>query len=484
MRHFKSIMSALAVLAAAAMLAVSCNSGKPQAIKTEIPARPAGQEDVLGLRLDPIDTVKIGFVGLGGRGSYALYRYLSVPWTKIVALCDIEPDRVEKNVNFLKEHGIEVSGTYTGNEGYKELCKRDDIDLVYICTDWVNHAPVALEALNNGKNVACEVPSATSLAECWALVNAAEKNRRHCMMLENCCYDFFELSALEMARQGVFGDIIHAEGAYCHNLTDYWDGYWRNWRLEFNSKHKGDVYPTHGLGPVCQALNIHRGDRMKTLVAMDTPSANGIKSVKRFQNEDMPDFKNGDLTATMILTEKGKSILIEHDVMTPRPYNRMYQLVGTEGYAAKYPVEQWSISKGQADSLGLFLSEQNENGDGLMNERDRIDFHGALPEDVVKKLQAKYPTPILDKDLEELAKRVGGHGGMDFLMDYRLNYCLHYGLPLDMDVYDLAEWCCIGELGAISIANGCAPVEVPDFTRGAWNKVDGFKYAFADGSMK
>ncbi len=484
MRHFKSIMSALAVLAAAAMLAVSCNSGKPQAIKTEIPVRPAGQEDVLGLRLDPIDTVKIGFVGLGGRGSYALYRYLSVPWTKIVALCDIEPDRVEKNVNFLKEHGIEVSGTYTGNEGYKELCKRDDIDLVYICTDWVNHAPVALEALNNGKNVACEVPSATSLAECWALVNAAEKNRRHCMMLENCCYDFFELSALEMARQGVFGDIIHAEGAYCHNLTDYWDGYWRNWRLEFNSKHKGDVYPTHGLGPVCQALNIHRGDRMKTLVAMDTPSANGIKSVKRFQNEDMPDFKNGDLTATMILTEKGKSILIEHDVMTPRPYNRMYQLVGTEGYAAKYPVEQWSISKGQADSLGLFLSEQNENGDGLMNERDRIDFHGALPEDVVKKLQAKYPTPILDKDLEELAKRVGGHGGMDFLMDYRLNYCLHYGLPLDMDVYDLAEWCCIGELGAISIANGCAPVEVPDFTRGAWDKVDGFKYAFADGSMK
>lgn len=484
MRHFKSIMSALAVLAAAAMLAVSCNSGKPQAIKTEIPARPAGQEDVLGLRLDPIDTVKIGFVGLGGRGSYALYRYLSVPWTKIVALCDIEPDRVEKNVNFLKEHGIEVSGTYTGNEGYKELCKRDDIDLVYICTDWVNHAPVALEALNNGKNVACEVPSATSLAECWALVNAAEKNRRHCMMLENCCYDFFELSALEMARQGVFGDIIHAEGAYCHNLTDYWDGYWRNWRLEFNSKHKGDVYPTHGLGPVCQALNIHRGDRMKTLVAMDTPSANGIKSVKRFQNEDMPDFKNGDLTATMILTEKGKSILIEHDVMTPRPYNRMYQLVGTEGYAAKYPVEQWSISKGQADSLGLFLSEQNEKGDGLMNERDRIDFYGALPEDVVKKLQAKYPTPILDKDLEELAKRVGGHGGMDFLMDYRLNYCLHYGLPLDMDVYDLAEWCSIGELGAISIANGCAPVEVPDFTRGAWDKVDGFKYAFADGSMK
>lgn len=467
-----------------ACASVSCTQEDSKIIKTEIPVRPAGQEDVLGLRLAPIDTVRIGFVGLGGRGSYALYRYLSVPWTKIVALCDIEPDRVEKNVKFLKEHNIEVAATYTGDNGFKELCRRNDIDLVYICTDWANHTPVALEALNNGKNVACEVPSATSLEECWALVNAAEKNRRHCMMLENCCYDFFEMSALEMARNGVFGEIVHAEGAYCHNLTDYWDGYWRNWRLDFNSKHKGDVYPTHGLGPVCQALNIHRGDRLKTLVAMDTPSVNGIKSVKRFQNMDMPDFKNGDLTATMILTEKGKSILIEHDVMTPRPYNRMYQLVGTEGYAAKYPIEQWSISKGQADSLGLFIEEESAGGDGRMTERDRIDFHGALPADVVERLQKKYPTPILDKDLEELAKRVGGHGGMDFLMDYRLNYCLHYGLPLDMDVYDLAEWCCIGELGAISIANGCAPVEVPDFTRGAWDRVDGFRYAFADGTFK
>ena len=484
MHYIKSLISLFAAVSIAGLLTVSCCVNSPKAITTEIPDRPAGQEDVIGLQLDPIDTVRIGFVGLGGRGSYALYRYLSVPWTKIVALCDIEPDRVEKNVKFLKENGIEVSGTYTGDEGYKELCRRDDIDLVYICTDWTSHTPIALEALNNGKNAAIEVPAATSLAECWALVDAAEKNRKHCMMLENCCYDFFELSALAMAREGVFGEIVHAEGAYCHNLTDYWDGYWRNWRLDFNSKHKGDIYPTHGLGPVCQALNIHRGDRLKTLVAMDTPSVNGIKSVKRFQNQDMPDFKNGDLTSTMILTEKGKSILIEHDVMTPRPYNRMYQLVGTEGYAAKYPVEQWSLSKGQAESLGLVTKEEHAKGDDNMNERDRIDFHGALPEDYVKRLQQMFPTPILDKDLEELAKRVGGHGGMDFLMDYRLNYCLHYGLPLDMDVYDLAEWCCIGELGSISIKNGCAPVEVPDFTRGAWNKVDGFKYAFSDGSMR
>ena len=238
MKHnCKNLLSLLCVIALLSMTA--CN--QDYIIRTEIPQRPAGQEDVIGLKLDPIDTVRIGFVGLGGRGSYALYRYLSVPWTKIVALCDIEPDRVEKNVKFLKDNGIEVSATYTGDEGYKELCRRDDIDLVYICTDWANHTPVALEALNNGKNAAIEVPAATSLAECWALVDAAEKNRKHCMMLENCCYDFFELSALAMAREGVFGEIVHAEGAYCHNLTDYWDGYWRNWRLDFNSKHKGDI---------------------------------------------------------------------------------------------------------------------------------------------------------------------------------------------------------------------------------------------------
>ena len=484
MRHFKSLTLALAAIVAAASM-ISCSSNnQDRVIKTDIPARPAGQEDVLGLRLPAIDTVRIGFVGLGGRGSFALYRYLQVPWTKIVALCDLEPDRIQKNVDFLKENGIEGVATYTGDNGYKELCKRDDIDLIYICTNWQSHTPIALEALNNGKNVACEVPSATSLEECWALVNAAEKNRKHCMMLENCCYDFFELSSLEMARRGVFGEVMHAEGAYCHSLLDYWDGYWKNWRLDFNSKHKGDVYPTHGLGPVCQVLNIHRGDRLKTLVAMDTKSPNGIKSVKRFQGEDMPDFKNGDITSTLISTEKGKTILIEHDVMNPRPYNRMYQLVGTDGYAAKYPIEQISLSKEQADSLGLFVNEDNGNGEANMEERDRIDFHGALPEELVERLRSRYQNPVLTTDLEELAKKVGGHGGMDFIMDYRLIYCLHNGLPLDMDVYDLAEWCCIGELGAISIANGNAPVEVPDFTRGAWNKVDGFKYAFADGSMK
>ena len=297
------------------------------------------------------------------------------------------------------------------------------------------------------------------------------------MMLENCCYDFFELSALQMAREGLFGEILHAEGSYCHNLFDYWNDYWENWRLDFNYRNRGDVYPTHGLGPIAQALNIHRGDRFKTLVAVDTKSANGQVAFEKkkaegkyFQGEDAKDFRNGDITCTLIRTENGKSVLVEHDVLNPRPYNRMYQLVGTLGYAAKYPVEQLSLRPEQLEKAGIDYKIENQ--------------HAALPENVVNALREKYPTPILDAELEEKAKRVGGHGGMDFLMDYRLIYCLHYGLPLDMDVYDLAEWCCLGELGSISMDNGCAPVEVPDFTRGGWQKTDGFKYAFADGSMR
>ncbi len=447
---------------------MSCSQG---IIKTDVPARPAGQEDVLGLRVPAIDTVRIGFVGLGARGTMAVYRYVYVPWTKITALCDAEPDHLQRSVDLLADRGIEVAATYTGLEGYKELCERDDIDLVYICTDWVHHVPVALYAMEHGKHVAIEVPSATTLEDCWALVNTAERTRLHCIMLENCCYDFFELSALQMAKSNVFGEVVHVEGSYHHNLFNYWDKYWSNWRLEYNSTHKGDIYPTHGLGPVCQVLNIHRGDRMKTLVAMETKSVNGVKNQKHFQGVDMPDFQNGDLTCTMIRTELGKTILIEHDVMTPRPYNRMYQIVGTEGYAAKYPIGIYSLCEEKMDEIGIGYA-------------DGFDFHGPLEESQAEALRTKYPTPILDDELEALSKTVGGHGGMDFLMDYRLMYCLHNGLPLDMDVYDLAEWCCISELGAISIKNGCAPVEVPDFTRGAWNKVDGFKYAFADGSFK
>ena len=450
------------ILTAAILAAVSC-SQSAKIIKTPVPARPAGQETMLQFAAEPIADVGIGVVGLGDRGSGAVHRLSFVPGSHVAAICDVEPDRAEKNLKVLESRGM-TAKVYAGDEEvYKQLCEDPDVDLVYICTDWVHHVPVALYAMEHGKHVALEVPSAETLEACWDLVNTAERTRKHCMILENCCYDFFELTALTMAQQGVFGDIIHVEGSYHHNLDPYWGKYWRNWRLEFNEKHRGDLYPTHGFGPVCQALNIHRGDRLTTLVAMDTDAFNGPKLVEKRTGKPCTDFQNGDETMTMIRTAKGKSILIEHDVMTPRPYDRMYQLVGTDGYAAKYPVGQVCL---------------RTEATGEVDYED-LEFEKVYEGDELEELMAKYRNPILTPELEALAKEVGGHGGMDFIMDYRLVYCLNNGLPLDMDVYDLAEWCCVTELSRISIENGCVPVEIPDFTRGDWDKIQGFSYAFA-----
>ena len=447
-------------------LAVSCATSKEEGpIKVETPARPAGQENVLGLTVPAMDTVRVAFVGIGMRGSSAVERYTYVPGVKITALCDVEADRVEKAQKTLEDRGFPKAVGYSGStEAYKELCDRDDIDLVYICTDWKHHVPIALYAMEHGKNVAIEVPAAASLEDIWALVNMSEKTRKHCMMLENCCYDFFELTALTMAQRGLLGEILHGEGSYHHNLDPFWNAYWSNWRLDFNQAHKGDVYPTHGLGPVCQVMNIHRGDRFKTLVAMETKTVNGPKHVEAKSGEKCDDFQNGDVTMTMISTEKGKTILVEHDVMTPRPYSRMYQIVGSDGYVGKYPVQQVclrdNVAKGTSTDFQNLGREVVYSGDKL------------------NKLLEENRNPILTPELEALAKEVGGHGGMDFIMDYRLIYCLRNGLPLDMDVYDMAEWCCLTELGKISMENGNAPVEVPDFTRGAWNQIQGFSYAF------
>ena len=449
------------------VLAVSCATSKEEGpIKVETPARPAGQENALGLTVPAMDTVRVGFVGVGMRGSSAVERYTYIPGVKINALCDVEADRVEAAQKTLEGRGFPKAAGYSGStEAYKELCDRDDIDLVYICTDWKHHVPIALYAMEHGKNVAVEVPAAASLEDIWALINMSEKTRKHCMMLENCCYDFYEMAVLTMAQKGLLGEILHGEGSYHHNLDPFWGSYWNNWRLDFNKEVKGDVYPTHGLGPVCQVMDIHRGDRFKTLVAMETKAVNGPKHVEARTGEKCEDFQNADLTMTMITTEKGKTIIVEHDVMTPRPYNRMYQIVGSEGYAGKYPIQQLCLRDNA-------LTEASTDYQNLGRE---VTYSG----DRLKAILEDNRNPILTPELEALAKQVGGHGGMDFIMDYRLIYCLRNGLPLDMDVYDMAEWCCLTELGRISIENGNAPVEVPDFTRGAWDKIQGFSYAFA-----
>lgn len=457
-----------AALSAAFLLFSACEN-KDALIHVPTPQRPAGQQDMVGFAAEPLDTVRIGFIGLGMRGPGAVKRMARIEGTKIVALCDYREECVKKGQEKLLANGRPAADEYFGDdECWKRMMDRDDIDLVYIVTDWESHAWLAKYAMEHGKHAVVEVPAAPSLDELWDLINTSERTRRHCMMLENCVYDFFELTTLNMVQHGLFGEIIHAEGGYVHTLDEFWDGYWKDWRMKFNRNHRGDVYPTHGIGPVCQALNIHRGDRMTRLVTMDTKSFRGTELWEQKNGpipEGEPAFQNGDHTMTMITTALGKTILIEHDVMTPRPYNRLYQLTGTKGFANKYPVRGYLI---QEDSMG----------EGDM-EIENLEAHKFLPDDVRDRLMEKYKHPIT-RELEENARKVGGHGGMDYMMDYRLIYCLRNGLPLDMDVYDLAEWSCLVELSRISLEHGSAPVEIPDFTRGAWQKLDGYHHAFAD----
>lgn len=449
MKHIRKFASLI-------ILACSLAGASAQTIiKTEIPPRPEGATDLVNFRTAPMDSVRVGFIGMGMRGPGAVYRFANLDRTAVKAICDKHPERLAKPQKYLADAGRPKATEYSGEEGWKELCQRPDIDLVYIATDWVNHVPMALYAMEHGKHVAVEVPAAMNLDECWALVNTAEKTRRHCMMLENCVYDFFELTTLNMAQQGLFGDILHVEGSYIHNLEDFWGAYEGNWRLDFNEKNRGDVYATHGMGPACQLIDIHRGNKMNYIVSMDSRALTGPKMVKKHQGRDSKDFKNADHTMSMIMTENGQTMHIQHDVMNPRPYSRMYQLTGTEGFANKYPLEGYA-----------FREVQEFEG---MPDHENLSSHSFVPDEVKEALMLKYKHPI-QSETEEMARKVGGHGGMDYIMDYRLVYCLLNGLPLDQDVYDAAEWSAIGYLSRISIENGSAPVEVPDFTRGAWKK--------------
>lgn len=470
-----SVVACVAIVLAAAAAVTSCHSGKqarPYTIKNgtivfDEPAPAEGQQDMLQFAAAPIDTVRIGFIGLGMRGSDAVKRYTHIDGVKIVALCDLEDDRVTAAAKTLAESGLPEAAHYAGEGSWQELCRRPDIDLVYVCTDWKSHAEIAVYAMRHGKHVALEVPAATSVAECWQLVDVSEQTRRHCIMLENCVYDFFEVTTLNMVQQGLFGEVMHVEGSYIHDLSAYWKAYHDNWRLSFDQSHAGDVYATHGLGPDCQVLDIHRGDRMERLVSMATKSVAGLRTASEIMGAE--DFANGDQTSTLIRTAGGKTITLQHNVYTPRPYDRMYQVVGTQGYAEKYPRPGYAFDASA-------LKKDTADGSVAFPDYEDLTAHRFVPESVRDRLLEQYK-PAFVREIEDKAREVGGHGGMDFIMDWRLIWCLRNGKPLDMDVYDAAEWSCIGELSAASIENGSMPVLVPDFTRGRWQQIRSYRHA-------
>ncbi len=429
---------------------ISCAQNESSSIQP----RPQGQTDVIELRCEPIENVRIAVIGLGNRGIGAVGRLSVVPNASIVAVCDIQDRYVERAMKSLAKKNI-IPDTYNKEDDWKRICERDDIDLIYVCTHWDLHTPIAVYAMQHGKHVAMEVPGALTLQECWDLVNTAEKYRRHCMMLENCNYDFFELATLNMAQQGLFGEIVHCEGAYIHDLRgEIFDSrsYWQDWRLEHNTNNIGNLYPTHGLGPIAHVMNIHRGDRMEFLVTVSTNQFGMTEFAKNKFGADSKeakvDYKHGDMNTSLVRTVNGKTLMIQHDITSPRPYSRHHVISGTKGFAQKYPQE------------GLAFDPN---------------AHSFMPKDEMNTMLQQYEHPIVS-ELGEWAKSVGGHGGMDFMMDYRLIYCLHKGLPLDMDVYDCAEWSSIVDLSKLSLQNGSKPIAVPDFTRGDWKKIKTVTY--------
>lgn len=441
------LKGALWMGAAASMVGYA--SGRPRAVG-------AGAGTMLGYADKPFKELRVGVIGLG-RGALGL-DLGKIPFVKIVAVCDLSQPRIDNALKKCADNKIAKPRVYTGSpEAWKKLCDSPDIDLVYNGTPWELHAPIALYAMEHGKHVVTEVPSALTIEECWALVETSERTRRHCMQLENCCYGETEMLALNMCRKGLFGTLVHGEGAYIHDLRTYCygtfdpktgnGGYWDYWRLRYNQAHGGNQYPTHGLGPICIDMDINRGDNFDFLVSVDSLQA-GFHELRDggFAKADPAllgrNVKMGDMNTTIIKTKLGRTIMVQHNVTGPRPYSRINMITGTKGILEDYP---------------LRIALETELGKGAHSYNDKT----------TAELREKYKHPLW-KTAGEYAKVHGGHGGMDFLMLLRLAWCLQMGLPLDMDVYDLATWCSLNELTEKSADNRGRSMDVPDFTRGGW----------------
>jgi predicted dehydrogenase len=406
--------------------------------------------NMCGYAAPKLETVRVGFVGVGSRGSAAVERMSRIAGVEIIAICDVLSEHAEKAKARLQSPGHPAI-VYSGSEdSWMEMCRREDIDLVYVTTPWELHAPIGIYSMRHGKHVALEIPAATTVEDCWQLVETSEETKKHCVILENCCYDFFELLTLNLARNGFFGEIVHAEGAYIHEIGEslFFRGKpGRSWRLYENMRRNGSLYPTHGLGPVAQIMNINRGNRMEYMVSMSSNDFLMHQYAKELslQEDYFKQFEDasfrGNMNSSIIRTVKGQTILIQHDITTPRPYSRLHTISGTKAMAQKYPLPP-----------RLFIAGDQKEW---------------LSEEQFREIEQQYNPPIIKK-MQDIAKEIGGHGGMDFLMDWRLIDCLRNGLPVDMDVYDAASWSVIAPLSEWSVANRSAPIDIPDFTNGAW----------------
>lgn len=407
--------------------------------------------NLFGFKVDPIDKVRVGIIGLGNRGTTLLQMF---EWlvennnAEIVALCDLEESKVNRAKERLEKWQKTSPKTYFGKKDeWKKLTEQDDIDLILILTPWNLHTPMSIYGMNHGKHVASEVPIAHTLTDCWKLIEVAERTRKHCIMIENCCYNEEELFVLNMIENGVFGDLTHAEGAYLHDLRAHMlseDYYHDQWRIKHHIERDGNFYTTHGLGPISFYMNIGRGDTYSHLTSMSSRELNLSETAKKM-NSKFTKFKCGDMNSTMIKTELGKTILLQFDVHTGRPYSRINKVVGTKATHDGYP-----------SRLYIDGDEPVYWGHNWLNKEEYQEYKSKYQHPLIKKL----------KSISQNFKQ--GHGGMDFVMIYRLIKCLNLGLPLDINIYDSVMWSAITPLSEISVASRSMSIPFPDFTGGIW----------------
>lgn len=433
---------------AGAGLGLAFASRAPSEVAREKPPGyeiPPGYRAATGFASPPLETVRIGFVGVGLQGGGHVRNFLGIEGVEIKAICDIDAPRAAEVAGWVAEDGRPTPDLYTrGERDFERLCDRDDLDLVFNSTPWKWHVPVCTAAMKSGKHAAVEVPAAYTIDGCWELVETAEATARHCVMMENCCYGRREMMILGMVRAGLLGELLHAECAYIHDLRaiKFSDANEGLWRLDHSVTRNGNLYPTHGIGPVAQCLDINRGDQFDYLVSASSPQRGLALYAEATLEEGDPrrarEYALGDINTSIIKTVKGRTIMIQHDTTTPRPYSRINMVQGTQGVVTGYP-----------DRIHVAGRSEPHAWEDLDHYREEFDH------------------PLWRKLEKDAAG--AGHGGMDFLEDYRLVEALRAGTPLDMDVYDAASWSVITELSEVSVANGSAPVPFPDFTRGRWS---------------
>ncbi len=403
------------------------------------------RKTMIGVAFEPRDVARIGMIGVGLRGTSVLKLFLGVDKVRIVAVCDIVKEKCQRAAKLVEDAGQPTPALYSdGERDFERLCRRDDLDFIYIATPWEWHVPQAIAAMRNGKHVGTEVPSAYTLADCWSLVLTSEQTRRHCMLMENVCYAAPEMMVMNMVRGGVFGDLVHGECAYNHDLrTVLNDNNEGLWRRHHHTLRDGNLYPTHGLGPVATYMDINRGDRFDHMVSMSSTHL----GLEAFRKDHIPAndprsterYVCGDYNTSVIKTALGRTIMLQHNVTLPRPYDRINLIHGTKGIYRDYPAR-------------IYLDGQ-QGGEQYESPDKYVEQYGAR----------------LWKEHGSTAQDRGGHGGVDYLMCYRLAQCLREGLEPDIDVYDAAAWSVPGPLSVESVAKGSAPMKFPDFTAGQWS---------------